>query len=166
MTRLLVRVHRRRGDRRSPYVLAEEIIVQHPMIFRQAGRQTTIGGIPIRRMKSTGRRDRRVFEVVVRKGTTARGFASASSRDQARAQASAAGIKKVCRRLRHREAERIASIDAEIAELERQIAEARDRREEAVREAWARADVVRLAEFEALARRRETDISEGAVDER
>jgi hypothetical protein len=156
MTRLLVRVHRRRGDRRSPYVLAEEIIVQHPMIFRQAGRQSTIAGIPVRRMESMGRRDRSVFEVLVRKGTTARGHASASSRDHARAQATAAGIKKVCRRLRPREAERIVSIDAEIAELERQIAEVRDRREEAVREAWVRANVVRLAEFEELARRHET----------
>ena len=148
MTRVLVRAFRQRGDRRSPYILAEEIIVQHPMIFRQAGRQSTIGGIPIRRMESTGRRDAKVFEVIVRKGTTARGIESARSRDQARARATAAGIKKVCRRLRPQEAERIDSIDAEIAVLESRIAEARDRREKAVREAWAKANVVRLAEFE------------------
>jgi hypothetical protein len=148
MSRLLVRVPRRRGDERSPYLVAEEIIVQHPMIFRQAGRQSTIRGIPIRRMESTGRRDPKVFEVSVREGTTARGFWSARSRDQARAQASAAGIKKVCRRLRPQEAERIDSIDAEIAALESEIARARDRREEAVREAWAKANVVRLREFE------------------
>lgn len=87
----------------------------------------------------------------MRKGTTARGVESARSRDQARAQATAAGIKKVCRRLRPQEAEGIDSIDTEIAELERRIAEAWDRRQEAVREAWSRANVVRLAEFEALA---------------
>ncbi|HVX32809.1 MAG TPA: hypothetical protein VHA80_06665 [Solirubrobacterales bacterium] len=153
MTRFLVRVRRGRGDQRSPYVLAEEITVQHPVIFRQAGRQSTIGGIPIRRMASTGRRDRAVFEVIVREGTTARGFESARSRDQARAQASAAGIKKVCRRLRPQEAARIVAIDTEIAELEGRIEEARDRRQEAVREAWARGNVVLLAEFEELARR-------------
>jgi hypothetical protein len=165
MTRLLVRVPRRRGDERSPYLLAEEVIVQHPMIFRQAGRQSTIGGIPIRRMESTGRRDPKVFEVIVRKGTTARSFGSARSRDQARAQASAAGIKKVCRRLRAREAERIDSIDAEIAALEREIARARDRREEAVREAWARANVVRLAEFEERAAQADAASSRASGEE-
>jgi hypothetical protein len=151
MTRLIVRVPRPRGDERSPYVLAEEIAVHHPVIFRRAGRQSTIGGIPIRRMESTGRRDPKVFDVVVRKGTTARGFGSAPSRDRARAQATAAGIKKVCRRLRPRDAERIDSIDAEIAAFEQRVSEARDRRQEVVREAWGRANVVRLAEFEELA---------------
>jgi hypothetical protein len=162
MTRLLVRVYRQRGDKQSPYILAEEIIAQHPMIFRQAGRQSTIGGIPIRRMESTGRRDPKVFEVIVRKGTTARGIESARSRDQARAQATAAGIKKVCRRLRPQEAERIDSIDAEIAALEGEVAEARDRREKAVREAWAKANVIRLAEFEELAARFGSESSEAA----
>ncbi|MBS1895599.1 MAG: hypothetical protein JST59_30230 [Actinobacteria bacterium] len=104
-------------------------------------------------MASTERRDRAVFEVIVREGTTARGFESTRSRDQARAQASAAGIKKVCRRPRPQEAARIVAIDTEIAELEGRIEEARDRRQEAVREAWARGNVVRLAEFEELARR-------------
>jgi hypothetical protein len=164
MTRLLVRVHRRRGDRRSPYVLAEEITVQHPVIFRQSGRQSTIGGIPIRRMESTGRRDPEVFDVVVRKGTTARGIGSARSRDRARARATAtaAGIKKFCRRLRPQEAEGIDSIDAEIAVLERRIGEARDRREKAVREAWAKAAVVRLVEFEERAARVEAESSRTA----
>jgi hypothetical protein len=148
MSRLLVRVHRRRGDRRSPYLLAEEIIVQHPMIFRQKGRQSAVAGIPIRRMESTGRRDASVLDVVVVEGTTARGFGAARSRDRAQARATAAGVKKVCRRLRPREADRIDSLDAEIAALESEIAAARDRREEAVREAWAKANVVRLAEFE------------------
>lgn len=165
MTRLLVRVRRPRGDGRSPYVIAEEITVQHPVIFRQEGRQSTIGGIPIRRMESTGRRDRTVFEVIVCEGTTARGFETARSRDQARAQASAAGIKRVCRRLRPREAGRIEAIDAEIAGLEGRIAEARDRRQEAVREAWGRADVVRLAEFEERARRLEAGSSSTPAEE-
>lgn len=165
MTRHIVRVTRPRGDERSPYVVAEEIAVQHPVIFRRAGRQSTVGGIPIRRMESTGRRDPKVFDVVVRKGTTARGFESARSRDRARAQATAAGIKKVCRRLRPREAERIDSIDAEIAGLERRVAEARDRRQEEVREAWSRANVVRLAEFEELAAHDEAGRSSGQDEE-
>jgi hypothetical protein len=165
MRRLIVRVPRPRGDERSPYVLAEEISVQHPVVFRQAGRQLTIGGIPIRRMESTGRRDPKVFDVIVRKGTTARGVESARSRDQARAEATAAGIKKVCRRLRPQEAERIDSIDAETAELEQRIAEARDRRQEAVHEAWRRANVVRLAEFEELAGHSESGPSSGQDEE-
>ena len=155
MTRLLVRVRRPPGDGRSPYVVADEVIVQHPLIFRKAGRQSTVGGIPIRRMESTGRRDRSVFDVVVVRGTTARGIETARPRDRASAQASAAGIKKVCRRLRPQEAGRIEAIDAEIAELEGRIAAARDRLQEAVREAWGRANVVRLAEFEELARHHE-----------
>lgn len=165
MSRLIVRVRRARGDERSPYVLAEEVLVQHPVIFRQAGRQSTVAGIPIRRMESTGRRDRTVFEIIVRSGTTARGLATVRSRDRAGAQASAAGIKKVCRRLRPREAERIEAIDAEIAELERRVAEARDRRQEAVREAWARAHVVRLAELEELARRPEAGSPSPSAEE-
>ena len=159
MSRLLVRADRRRGDRRPPYLLAEEIVVEHPMIFRRAGRQSTIGGIPITRMESTGRRDPKVFDVIVTTGTTARGDGSVRSRDRARARATAAGIKKVCRQLRPREAERIDSIDAEIAVLEGRIAEARDRRETVVREAWRKANVVRLAEFEERAARFESDSS-------
>ena len=114
MSRLLVRVPRRRGDRRSPYPLAEEIIVQHPTIFRQKGRQSTIAGIPIRRVESTGRRDASLFDVIVVEGTTARGYLAARSRDRAQARATAAGVKRVCRRLRPSEADRIDSIDAEI----------------------------------------------------
>jgi hypothetical protein len=165
MTLFLVRVRRARSDERSPYVLAEEIAVQHPVIFRQVGRQSTIGGIPIRRMESTGRRDRTAFDIVVRKGTTARGLETARSRDQARAQASAAGIKKVCRRLRAQEATRIEAIDAEIAELDSRIADARDRCQEAVRAAWGKANVVRLAEFQERAGRPEGGASTTPAEE-
>jgi hypothetical protein len=148
MSRYLIRVFRQRGDRRSPYILAEEIVVSHPMICKKTGRQSTIGGVPINRMESTGRRDRRRIQIVVRRSATARGLELSRHREGVETEASAAGVKRVCRRLRDREAEEIDAIDAEIAELEERAGRTRDRRREAVRKAWRRAKFVRLAEIE------------------
>jgi hypothetical protein len=149
--RFLVRVHRDHGDRRSPYILAEEIAVAHPLIFREVGR---VGGL-FPRLESTGRRDSRRLDVRVLKGTSARGVETSRGRDAVESAASAAGVKKVCRRLREREAAQLEAVDAEIARLEEQLAAARGRREKAVRSAWTKANVVRLAEMEELARRQE-----------
>jgi hypothetical protein len=157
MSRYLIRVHRGRGDKRSPYVVADEIAVCHPVIFRRAGRQSTIGGIPINRMESTGRRNRRQVRIIVREGTTARGFQTARNRDAVETEATAVGVKRVCRLLRDQEAAEIAEIDAEIAELEELVGKARDRRADSVRRAWGRAGVVRLAEIEERARRDEAE---------
>jgi hypothetical protein len=71
-------------------------------------------------------------------------------------------VKKVCRELRPAEAAEIEAIDAEIARLESVISITRDRREEAVREAWGKAHVVRLAEMEERARRFEAELRQDA----
>jgi hypothetical protein len=152
MTRHLIRVYRQRGDKRSPYVVAEEIAVSHPIVFKRVGRQSTIGGIPINHLESTGRRNHTRFQIMVRKGTTARGLRTSRNREAVEAEATAVAVKRVCRRLRDQEAEEIDRIDAEIAELEDLVTEARDRREDRVRRAWGRANVVRLAEMEERAR--------------
>lgn len=148
MERFLVRTYVPRNFKRSPYVVAEEIAVMHPAIFRKAGPQHTVGGLPINRLEATGRVDSKRFDIVVRKGTTARGVESSRSRDRAVAPATAAGVKKVIRVLRDQEAEKLDAIDERIEDLERQVDEARRERVEIVREAWAKGNVVRLAEME------------------
>jgi hypothetical protein len=67
MGRYLIKVHRERADKRSPYVIAQEIGVMHPLIYRDAGK---VGGV-FPRLEPTGRRNRKALEIVVRKGTTA-----------------------------------------------------------------------------------------------
>lgn len=156
--RFLIRTFQPRGAKRSPYVVAEEIAVMFPVIFKKAGRQSTIGGIPINRMESTGRRDRKRLDILVRKGTTARGIESSRSRDRTQAAATAAGVKQVIRQLRPQEAEMIDAADAEIAELEEQLRFARDNRAEIVRNAWGKAHVVRLAEMRERAETYEAEL--------
>lgn len=148
MEQFVIKRNRPRGDRRSPYVVAEEIGVKHPEIHRDTGRR--IGGlVPI--VESTGRRDRKRLELEVLRGTTARGGEPSRSRDRVDTDASGAGVKRVCRRLRPQEAERLAAIDGEIAEIEADLRAARDRRESLVREAFAKGHVVRLAQMLRLA---------------
>jgi len=147
--RLIVRVHREGGDRRSPFVVAEDISVAYPMIYRDSRRR--IGGV-FKELESTGRRDRKRFEIAVRKGTTARGAETTRSRDRAEAAATAAGVTKVCRRLRPQEAEKLATADEEIRKLETELKEAKDRRAEVVKEAFAKGHIVRLREMHNLAR--------------
>lgn len=158
MDRFLIRTYQPRGAKRSPYVVAEEIAVMFPVIYRKSGRQSTIGGIPINRQESTGRRDRKRLDIVVRKGTTARGIESSRSRDRAQAAATAAGVKQVIRQLRPQEAAMIDEADKEIAELEEQLAFARDNRAEIVRNAWGKAHVVRLADMRERAENHEAEL--------
>lgn len=148
MERFIVKTQREPGDKRSPYVVADEIAVMHPMIYRDSGRR--IGGV-FTELEATGRHNKTRFEIAVRKGRTARGVESSRSRDRAEADATAAGIKRVCRRLRPQEATRIAAIDDEIATIETDLREAKDRRVKVVREAFAKGHVVRLAEMRAWA---------------
>lgn len=60
----------------------------------------------------------------------------------------AAGLKSALRRLRPQEEERIAAVDAEIAEHEQVIKALRVQRRDLVQEAWTKGNVVRLNEIE------------------
>lgn len=160
MDRLIIKVQRQPGSRRIPYVVAEEIAVAYPMIYRDSGRR--IGGM-FPELESTGRPNRKRFEISVRKGTTARGVETTRSRDRADAAATAAGVKKVCRRLRPQEAVKLAVADEEILKLESDLQRARDRRAAVVREAFARGHVVRLAEMQELASRRDSGERPGGL---
>lgn len=65
--------------------------------------------------------------------------------------ASAEGVKSIIRRLRDQEAAKLEAIDQRIAELEEALSKARAGREEALREAWRKGNVVTLAEVKAVA---------------
>jgi hypothetical protein len=131
--RHIIRVRRERDDPRSPYLLAEEITVEHPIIFRPSGASG-----PFLVMESTGRRNRRRIEIVVLAGTSARGLEVARNRERVEADATAAGVKRACRLLRPREAARVD----ELSQAERRLTELRSAREVAVRAAWSKANVV------------------------
>jgi hypothetical protein len=160
MDRLIIKVQREPGSRHIPYVVAEEIAVVYPMIYRDSGRR--IGGV-FPELESTGRRNRKRFEIAVRRGTTARGVETTRSRDRADAEATGAGVKKVCRRLRPQEAEKLAVADKEIEKRESDLKEARDRRADIVREAFAKGHVVRLSEMQNLASRHDSGDGSGGL---
>lgn len=145
MLRYIVKAYRESGNKRSPYVVAEELTVHHPPILRAKGKP--IGGL-FQEVEGTGRFNRKRFRVAVSKGTTARGIEVSRGRELNDADATAAGVKKVVRVLRDQEAEKLDAIDTRIEDLERQVDEARAERVEIVREAWAKGNVVRLAEME------------------
>lgn len=145
MTEFLVRVYRDRVDKRSPYIVAEQINVRNPVLLKATG--NVIGGL-FKEVESTGRRNRKRLSISVVSGTTARGSKVSPRREQVEAAATAAGVKQVCRRLRPQEAEAIARADRRIAQLEGDLRRARDGREQDVKAAWAKAHVVRLAEMQ------------------
>jgi len=66
----------------------------------------------------------------------------------------AAEVKKHVRRLRDQEAPALDALDAEITEAEQHLRALRAQREEWLRHAWQKGNVVRLAEVAAEAQRR------------
>jgi hypothetical protein len=154
--RFLVRVDRGGGDRRSPYLVAEEILAHHPAILRATGR--AIGGL-FQEVEGTGRFNRKRFRITVTKGTTARGNEVSPGREGEDAAATAIGVKKVIRRLREQEAEKLDGVDRKIAELEAKVDAARRRRVEIVREAWSRGNVVRVAEMHERVALRDAEVA-------
>ncbi len=65
--------------------------------------------------------------------------------------ATAAGVKEVVRRIRDREAVVLDELDIDIADLENRLSRMRQRRRDALRDAFNRGHVVRLAEVVAVA---------------
>lgn len=115
-------------------------------------RQSPIG--PIREVEGTGRFESDVLRVAVhsrdeQRPILADGRPTGGNRME-QVERSAAGVKRTVRRLRPQEAEQIDLIDARIAEHEAAITELRARRTDLVRDAWSKANVVRLAEIEEL----------------
>lgn len=164
MSRYLIRAGIRRRGRNS-VAIAEELAVEHPIIFRQAEvRETPIG--PIGRLESTGRRDRARFRFVVREGTVGTGAQTSRSRNQTEAGATAAETKKVIRSLRSQDAEEIHRIDRELAELDESRRELCERRDEAVRKAFSKGHVVRVSALEEMAAAYEREWNEARAAER
>lgn len=164
MSRYLLKAGIRRRGRNS-VVIAEGLVVEHPIIMRQAEvRDTPIGLIG--RLESTGKRDRRRFHFIVAKGTVGTGAETSRSRHQAEAQATAAATKKVIRSLRPQDAEKIDDIDQELAAVEERRKRLCDRRDEAVREAFSRGQVVRVSQLEEMAAAYEREWEEARAAER
>ena len=164
MSRYLIKAGIRRRGRNS-VAIAEELAVEHPIIFRQAEvRETPIGAIG--RLESTGRRDRARFHFIVRKGTVGTGAETSRSRHQAEARATAAATKKVVRSLRPQDAEKIDRIDRELAALEESRQELCECRDEAVRQAFSKGHVVRVSQLEEMAAAYEREWEKARAAER
>lgn len=149
MTRYLVKAGPRRRGRNS-VVIADELMVEHPIQFRLAGsRQTPIGRVG--RLESTGKRDSRRFRFIVREGTLGTGVKTSRSRAQAESSTSAAEVKKVVRALRPQEEEKLDAIDQQRHELHEQLDALEAQRDELVRSAFSKGNVVRVAELEEMA---------------
>lgn len=75
------------------------------------------------------------------------------------ATATAAGLKRVVRKLRAQEAERLAELDAEIARLNDDLRDARLRRQELLQEAFTKGHVLTLAEAKEIADEKEREVA-------
>jgi len=149
VTRFLVKAgFRPRG--RNSVVVADDLMVEHPVKFRRKGQRNSPLGL-ITEMESTGKRDPGRFKFVVREGTLGTGREAPRSRSQTEAPATAAETKKVIRVLRPQEEEKIAVLDKLREDLRAKLAAAETERDELVREAFSRGNVVRLSELEAMA---------------
>jgi len=110
----------------------------HPEIRKV--RYHSLAGMRIGHSVGTGRIDRKKIDI--------------SSPDASsfvfRIAATAEAIKAVLRRIRPQEAEVLDAIDRDIADVQSRLNALKDRRQDALRTAWQRAHVVRLAEIEQL----------------
>lgn len=136
-----------RSRGKNSVVVADEIGVFHPIIFRVAG---TVGGV-FNEMKSTGKRDQEKFEITVREGTLGTGLKTSRSHNRAHADATAASAKKVIRQLRPQEEEKLDAIDAARRDLYAKLEALGTERDELIREAFSKGNVVRVAELEQMA---------------
>jgi hypothetical protein len=146
MTYLIRAGIRSRG--RNSVVVADEIRVVHPVIYRDTGER--IGGL-FARVEATGRRNKRQLEIVVWKGTTGTGSETGRGRARTEAPATATDLKRSIRSLRPREAEEIACLDTEISDMLAQLAALRTQRDKVVRRAFSNGHVVRLTDLQHLA---------------
>jgi hypothetical protein len=149
MPRFLVKAGLKPRGRNS-VVVADDLHVEFPIKYREKGRRDSPLG-EIREMESTGQRDRGLFRFRVREGTFGTGGKTSRSRCQADSPTTAAGVKKVVRALRPQEEEKLAAIDARRRELYEQIDAVETERDEFVRQAFSKGNVVRITELEAMA---------------
>jgi len=142
----------RTGPRRTDVVQVGQIGARHPEINR-VKRDYGV----FREVEGTGRRDRRFVRIFATRGDEDRGpqvsyahGGRSSAGAVAYTSSNAAGVKSVLRRLRPQEAEELDALDREIAELQQQLGQVRNRRMEVIQRAWASGHVVRLQEVQAL----------------
>lgn len=134
----------RTGLARMIITLAHRVKVEHPPVMRTINKGTinlgAFGKVPLRESHQTGRHDRRKVRVSVPDNRVGYIQTVATTAD---------GVKTAIRRLREPEANILADIDLEIAELTERLRHARERRGAALLAAWQKAHVVRLNEVQA-----------------
>lgn len=133
-------------ERHNRYVQADEVTAVREEVTRAARRQP-MSDLGFTVIEGTGRYRTDVLRLLIKDCRRAAGQKYGMLRPLIHR--SAAGVKGTLRRLRPEEAERLDALDARIEEAENALTLLRVERRDTVREAWAKAHVVRLAEVEA-----------------
>jgi len=115
---------------------AAELKVEHPEVMRTT--YTNLGGFRFGHSTGIGKFDRTKLDI----------RSPQISSYVFRVAATADGVKAVLRRLRSDEAADLDLIDAEIEDLQAQLAALKERRKQVIELAWHKAHVVRLIEVE------------------